>query len=292
MNLDIDPHIRHSTRHIGRSVPRREDRGPLTGRGRYVADIKIAGMLEVAFVRSTEAHARITSIDTSEALEIDGVVAVFTAADLTDVNTFPDYIEYIGPVRQRPLADDRVRYVGAPYAAVVAVDRYVAEDGATLVAAATVYEPLPTVSDLDQAIADGAPKLYDHWDDNFSFDVAPHKPEVDRAFEEADHIFTETSSTPPLWRGRYTGASPRGSRARCTSTSNTTPTPPIRYSRRSWTTWSPRARRCPTWRSTTSSRPRQNSPWGSRAAAREARSDRPQSWPGPSPTPSRNGAST
>ena len=149
MSLDIDPHILQSTRHIGRSVPRREDRGPLTGRGRYVADIKIAGMLEVAFVRSTEAHARITSIDTSEALEIDGVVAVFTAADLTDVNTFPDYIGYIGPVRQRPLADDRVRYVGAPYAAVVAVDRYVAEDGAALVAAGTVYEPLPTVADLD-----------------------------------------------------------------------------------------------------------------------------------------------
>ena len=192
MSLDIDPHIRHSTRHIGRSVPRREDRGPLTGRGRYVADIKIAGMLDVAFVRSTEAHARIVSIDTSEALALDGVVAVFTAADLADVNTFPDYIGYIGPVRQRPLAEDRVRYVGAPYAAVVAADRYVAEDGAGLVAVGTVYEPRPTVADLDQAIADGAPKLYDHWDDNFSFDVAPHKPEVDRAFEEADHIFTET----------------------------------------------------------------------------------------------------
>ena len=192
MSLEIDPHIRHSTRHIGRSVPRREDRGPLTGRGRYVADIKIAGMLEVAFVRSTEAHARIVSIDTSEALALDGTVAVFTAADLADVNTFPDYIGYIGPVRQRPLADDRVRYVGAPYAAVVAVDRYVAEDGAALVAVGTVYEPRPTVADLDQAIADGAPKLYDHWDDNFSFDVAPHKPEVDRAFEEADHTFTET----------------------------------------------------------------------------------------------------
>ena len=192
MSLGIDPHTRHSTRYVGRSVPRREDRGPLTGRSRYIADVKIAGMLEVVFARSTEAHARIVSIDTSEALALDGVEAVFTASDLAEVNSFPDYITHIGPVRQRPLAEDRVRYVGAPYAAVVAVDRYVAEDGAALVAAGTVYEPLPTVADMEQALAPGAPKLYDGWDDNRSVDVASHKPEVDRAFEEADHTFTAT----------------------------------------------------------------------------------------------------
>lgn len=192
MSLDIDPHIRHSTRHIGRSVPRREDRGPLTGRGRYAADIKIAGMLEVAFVRSTEAHARIVGIDTSEAEALDGVEAVFTAADLAGVKSFPDFIDYINPVRQRPLAEDRVRYVGAPYAAVVAADRYIAEDAAALVAVGTVYEPLPTVADLDQALAEGAPKLFDHWDDNRSVDFGSDKPEVARAFAEADHTFTET----------------------------------------------------------------------------------------------------
>ena len=149
MTIDIDPHIRHSTRHIGRSVPRREDRGPLTGRSRYVADLKLGGMLEVVFVRSTEAHARIVSIDTSDAVALEGVVAVSTAADLAEVNTFPDYIPYTGPVKQRPLAEGRVRYVGAPYAAVVAVDRYVAEDAAMLVAAETVYEPLATLADID-----------------------------------------------------------------------------------------------------------------------------------------------
>ena len=194
MSLDIDSHIRHSTRHIGRSVLRREDRGPLTGGGRYVADIKIVGMLEVAMVRSTEAHARIVSIDTSAAEALEGVAAVFCGADLADVNTFPDYIAYIGPVKQRPLAEDRVRYVGAPYAAVVASDRYIAEDAAALVAAGTVYEPLPTVADFDQALAADAPKLFDHWDSNISFDVAPHDPAVDRAFDEADRTFTETYS--------------------------------------------------------------------------------------------------
>ena len=192
MSLDIDPHIRHSTRHIGRSVPRREDRGPLTGRSRYVADLKLGGMLEVVFVRSTEAHARIVSIDTSDAVALEGVVAVFTATDLAEVNTFPDYIPYTGPVKQRPLAEGRVRYVGAPYAAVVAVDRYVAEDAAMLVAAETVYEPLATLADIDQALAPGAPKLYDDWEDNRSVDIASEKSEVSRAFDAADHTFAET----------------------------------------------------------------------------------------------------
>ena len=192
MSLDIDPHIRHSTRHIGRAVPRREDLGPLTGRARYVADIRLAGMLEVVFVRSTEAHARIVSVDKSGALALDGVAAVITGPDLATVASFPDYIPYIGPVCQRPLATDRVRYVGAPYAAVVASDRYVAEDAATLVAAATSYEPLATVADLDQALAPGAPKLFDDWESNCSFDVAPDRPEVDEAFEQAEHTFTET----------------------------------------------------------------------------------------------------
>ena len=133
-------------------MPRREDRGPLTGRSRYIADVKLAGMLEVVFVRSTEAHARIVSVDTSAARAVDGVEAVFTATDLAGVQSFPDHIDSIGPVRQRPLATDRVRYVGAPYAAVVATDRYVAEDAAALVAAGTEYEPLPSVADIGQAL--------------------------------------------------------------------------------------------------------------------------------------------
>ena len=188
----VDPHIRSGTRFVGRSVPRREDRGPLTGGSRYIADVKLAGMLEVVFVRSTEAHARIVSVDTSEARALDGVEAVFTATDLAGVRGFPDHVDIIGPVRQRPLAADRVRYVGAPYAAVVATDRYVAEDAAALVAAGTEYEPLPTVADVQQALAPGAPKLYDGWDGNCSVDVTHPRPEVDRALAEADRTFTAT----------------------------------------------------------------------------------------------------
>ncbi|WP_419946683.1 xanthine dehydrogenase family protein molybdopterin-binding subunit [Candidatus Poriferisodalis sp.] len=178
--------------YVGRSVPRREDRGPLSGRSRYVADLKIAGMAEVAFVRSTEAHARIAAIDTSEALALEGVVAVFTADDLAGVNAFPDFIEHIGPVAQRPLAHGKVRYVGAPYAAVVAEDRYIAEDAAALVAAGTEFEPLPIVANVDQALAPGAAKLFDDWDGNCSVDETSHGRAVDAAFAEADHSFAET----------------------------------------------------------------------------------------------------
>ena len=188
----INPMIRHRASHIGRATPRREDRSPLTGRGRYVADLRLPGMLEVAFVRSPEAHARIVSIDTGPALALPGVHAVFTGADLDDVALFPQKILYIQPVAQPALAVDTVRYVGSPYAAVVATDRYVAEDAASLVASHTEFEPLPTVADLDQALAPDAPKLFDAWPDNFLVNFPADKEEVRRAFDEADHTYSDT----------------------------------------------------------------------------------------------------
>ena len=200
MTLDsptrINPMISHRAAHIGRAVLRREDRSPLTGRRRYVADLRLPGMLEVAFVRSPEAHARIISIDTGPALALPGVHAVFTGADLDDVAPFPHKILYIQPVGQTPLAVDKVRYVGSPYAAVVAIDRYVAEDAASLVAAHTEFESLPTVADLDQALAPDAPKLYDDWPDNYLVNFPAEKEEVTRAFEEADHTYSDTFVSP------------------------------------------------------------------------------------------------
>ena len=184
--------IRHRASHIGQAVPRREDRAALIGRARYVADLRLPGMLEVGFVRSGEAHAVLRSIDTGPALALDGVHAVFTAADLAEVASFPDFISGNQPVNQRPLAEDRVRYVGSPYAAVVAGDRYVAEDAAALVAMSTDYEALPTVASIDQALAEGAPKLYEEWPSNRVLDFPAEKVEVARAFAHADHTFTET----------------------------------------------------------------------------------------------------
>ena len=188
----ISPIIQHRTSHLGRAVPRREDRSALLGQNEYVADIRLPGMVEVTFVRSGEPHAHIRSIDTSLAEQIEGVLGVVTAGDLEGVERFPNFIKFNQPVDQFPLARDRVRYVGSPYAAVIATDRYVAEDAANLVAASTTFETLSTVTTIEQALAENAPRLYDDWPDNRLTTALVENPAVDVAFSEADHTFSDT----------------------------------------------------------------------------------------------------
>src|SRR4051812_5773143 len=118
-------------RFVGQRVKRTEDPRLIKGLGHYVDDIRLPDTLHVSFLRSMYAHARITGIDTSEALKMPGVVAVYTGRDLG---------EKIGPVPcasalpglkvpdHRPLASDRVYFVGHPIAAVVATDSYLARD--------------------------------------------------------------------------------------------------------------------------------------------------------------------
>jgi carbon-monoxide dehydrogenase large subunit len=145
----------------------------VTGRASYVADISLAGTVEMAVVRSISAHAEIERIDVEAARSAPGVLAVVTAADLTDVNPFPDFFPYAKPVRHFPLARDRVRYVGTPVAAVVADNRYLAEDAAELIQ--VEYRDLPAVSSIRAALAEGAPRLFDDWPDNKMVD-APEGP--------------------------------------------------------------------------------------------------------------------
>ncbi len=160
--------------------PRREDPRLLTGRGSFVADVRLPGMLEAAFVRSPLAHARIRGVDVTAARRSPGVTAVLTGVDLADVQPFPDLRERTRPVRQRALCVDRVRYVGAPVAAVVADDRYLAEDAAELVD--LDLEELPVVADMDAALAPDAPLLYDDWPDDRVVATAPVDPELDALF--------------------------------------------------------------------------------------------------------------
>ena len=127
----------------GTAVRRKEDARLLTGRGRYVSDLALPRMRHVAFVRSPLAHARITSVDVGEALETDGVSAVFTgdhpalaSVSLRAQSGLPGYVE----TDQPPLARGKVRFAGEAVAAVVADDRYHAEDGAEGVD--VEYEPL------------------------------------------------------------------------------------------------------------------------------------------------------
>ena len=161
---------------VGQRVARKEDLPLVTGTGTYVPDFNLPGTLEVAFVRSPMAHARITGIDTAKALSMPGVVAVFTGPDIRgkvralvlDQEAAPPGLETaqpeIYPATIEILADGEVRHVGQAVAAVVADDRYHAEDGAELVR--VDYEELPASIDPEAARLPGAPIVFDNVPNN------------------------------------------------------------------------------------------------------------------------------
>ncbi|AGP60281.1 xanthine dehydrogenase family protein molybdopterin-binding subunit [Streptomyces rapamycinicus] len=172
---------------VGRSVARREDPRLLSGRGRFVDDIELPGMLHAQFVRSTVAHGTITEIDLTRVRQVPGVVAAFTAADLE----LGDITAQLGrplsefvPTAMPVLARDRVRYVGEPVAVVVARDPYLAEDG--LEAAKVTYAPLPPITCEEQALAPGAPRVHAEAAGNTLVDVGLFATEgIDEIFDQA-----------------------------------------------------------------------------------------------------------
>ena len=149
-------------RYFGAAVPRIEDPELVTGRGRYLDDIALPGMVHACFVRSTHAHARIRGIDVTAAAALPGVVAVLTAADI-DVAGKPMPQFAPSPLiaqnrTQHVLAAQAVHYVGDAIAIVAAETRAIAEDAASLVV--VDYEPLAPVADLATALYAGAPKAH------------------------------------------------------------------------------------------------------------------------------------
>jgi aerobic carbon-monoxide dehydrogenase large subunit len=184
------------TKHIGRSLPRLEDRTLLTGRGRFAADISFPGQLYMRVVRSNFAHGKLRSIDAGAALAKRGVHAVWTAADVADIPPIDFRLSRVAglePYRQRLFSSGAVRYVGEPVAAVFAEDPYLAEDAAELVA--LDIEELPAILNAEDAPAEFEPdrstepavlrKGYGH---------------VDAAFAAADIVVEAT-----LTVGRHSG---------------------------------------------------------------------------------------
>jgi carbon-monoxide dehydrogenase large subunit len=173
---------------------RLEDAALLTGKGRYVDDIHLPGMLEVAFVRSPHGHAHVRSIDTKAALALPGVLAVYTHADvvqaLTSDHIPPDELVESFPTTTWPyiLPEDEVCFVGEAVAAVVAENRYIAEDAAALVM--VDYEPLPVVSNCREAAEPGSPTVHRHADGNIVSQFTTEYGDVDQAFSEAAHVFS------------------------------------------------------------------------------------------------------
>jgi len=155
---------------LGERIKRKEDPRLIQGRGHYVDDLKLDGMLHMAFARSVHAHARVESVNVSAARAHPGVVAAYTGADLKGkVGLVPCAAGMEGlKVPDHPcLAVDKVCYVGEPVAAVVARDRYVARDAADLIE--VDYEPLPAVVDPEKALAAGSPLIHEKLGDNVAF---------------------------------------------------------------------------------------------------------------------------
>jgi aerobic carbon-monoxide dehydrogenase large subunit len=178
---------------IGQPVGRAEDPRFLSGSGRFIGDVTREGMLHAVVLRSSVAHGRIGSIDTSAALAIDGVHAVITAADLGEkipvislrLANLPEFKPYLQPV----IAKDRVRYVGEPIAVIVADSASVAEDA--LAAIDVEIEALPAIPDR-HAAARGGTLLFEETGTNQAVRYAVSFGDADAAFAGADYTRRET----------------------------------------------------------------------------------------------------
>ena len=156
-------------RYVGEPVKRKEDRALLTGRARYLDNLTLPGTVSMAVVRSPYAHARINGVDVAAARKAEGVVAVFTGADLKDdwAGSLPcawPVTEDIKMPPHFPLATDKARYQGDGVAVVVADSRASAKDAAELVE--VDYEPLDPAVDVLKALEDGAPLVHDDLETN------------------------------------------------------------------------------------------------------------------------------
>ncbi len=183
--------------YIGRSVVRREDNRLLKGAGTFVGDMKLEGMVHVAIVRSQQAHARINSVDLEAARNADGVVLALAGAELKDVLPPISGMQVAAPKGWRDGMDphieipdqtlvpyDKLRYVGEPYALVVAGDRYMAEDAAELIEGD--FEPLPPVANAEVAL-DAEALVHDHLPGNIAATLHAKKGDGEAALATAPH---------------------------------------------------------------------------------------------------------
>jgi carbon-monoxide dehydrogenase large subunit len=171
---------------MGHSVKRKEDARFIRGKGNYVDDVRLAGMIWLDIVRSPYAHAKITKIDTSKALAIPGVLAVITGEDLAKYNLH--WMPTLMSDTQMVLPLEKVMYQAQEVAAVLATDRYIAADAVQAVQ--VDYEPLPVVVDPFKALEPGAPVLRtdkkDKKDNHIWHWEVGNKAATDKVFKEAE----------------------------------------------------------------------------------------------------------
>jgi CO/xanthine dehydrogenase Mo-binding subunit len=200
---------------VGKPLPRVDGKSKLTGQAKFTTDVVLPGMLHGKLLRSPLPHAKILSIDTSKAEKLPGVAAVITGKDTWGIRYgFVDTPNY--PAEERPIAEDKVRFIGETVAAVVAVDPDIAEDALDLIE--VDYDPLPAVFDPEEAMKDGAPQIHGEitrttscaWEDwgvarkshsytpvnNIAAKVVVSYGDVEKGFAEADYVREDRSRSP------------------------------------------------------------------------------------------------
>jgi len=171
---------------VGKRLPKIDAPDKATGRAIYTDDISLPNMIYGKLLLSPVPHARIMSIDTGAAKALTGVKAVITGADVPDVRWGTSPARYDETI----LAKDKVRFVGDVVAAVAAVDEETCYKALALIK--VQYEELPAVFDPEEAMKDGAPRLFDDkYENNINTHVDHHFGDIEKGFEEADHIRQE-----------------------------------------------------------------------------------------------------
>ena len=181
---------------VGQSVYRKDANPKVRGRALHVGNIEMPGMLHVAVLRSPYPHAKIIAIDTSKAKAMAGVELVVTGNELSEkLNLAPSQVLPGMKIPPHPvLARGAVHCVGVPVAAVVAKTRAQAQDAANAIE--VEYQELPGVSNAEEALKPGAPLAQEGLDSNICYTLTKNGGNVDKAFAEADHVFTMHIASP------------------------------------------------------------------------------------------------
>lgn len=170
---------------VGKSVPRIDGRGMVTGQTKYAFDVSFPNMLVGKMIRSPHAHARILSIDTSKAEKLPGVHAIITARDTHQIKFGSNEYFFPHTVDQMAIEADKVRYVGDELGAVAAVDEETADKALSLIDVR--YEILPHVVDVLEAVKPGAPLIHESLN-NIAVILPVNFGNPERAMKEADYV--------------------------------------------------------------------------------------------------------
>jgi 2-furoyl-CoA dehydrogenase large subunit len=191
-------------RYVGKITRSKEAPRHVSGRGNFVDDLVMRGMLHAVMLRSPHAHARIVRVETDQALNHPRLISVVTPSDILSMTRPFRPGRYAAglrkPITEYATATDRVRYMGEPIGALAALDRGSAEDALELIS--VEYEPLPTVPDTAEAMRPTSMPLFDELGSNIAWKGVLTYGDIDKAFADADRVVTEQlkihrySSTP------------------------------------------------------------------------------------------------